>query len=244
MSDLQGRAALVTGSTSGIGQGIAQALQAAGAQVLRHGVEATTGALQADLLRPEAPFELMRQAFEIAPELDVLVCNAGSFFDAPFLEMTPDAWDKTMHLNARAPYFLIQEFARRLVAQKRGGAVIVVGSTNGFRPEHDSTAYDISKGAIVMLTRSLALALAEHDIRVNCIAPGLIRTPLTARWLDEQPQKRAHYEKSIPLGRIGVPHDCGGVAVFLASPAAAYLTGQIIVVDGGLTLPQIGKFDE
>lgn len=244
MNDLAGRTALVTGATSGIGQGIAQALEDAGAKVLRHGLEAAPDILQADLLQPHAPFPLMEQAFAIAPELDILVCNAGSFFDVPFLDMTPDGWEKTIHLNTRAPYFLIQAFARRMVAEKRGGSVIVVGSTNGFQPEHNSTAYDISKGAIVMLTRTLALALAQHTIRVNCLAPGLIRTPLTAAWLDQQPQKRAHYEKNIPLGRIGLPHDCGGAAVFLASPAAAYITGQILVVDGGLTLPQIGQMNE
>lgn len=245
--DLTGRTALVTGSTHGIGRGIASAISESGGMVVYHGIEVPSDLplnaafLSVNLMNHDAPYTLMEQAFEVAPDLDVLVCNAGGFFDLPFLEMTPDAWAKTIKLNVRAPYFLIQAFARRLIAQKRSGAVVITGSTNGLQPEYGSTAYDTSKGALVMMTRSLALTLAEYGIRVNSIAPGLIRTPLTTGWLDEDHAQRAHYEKNIPLGRIGVPDDCGGATAFLLSDAAAYITGQVLVVDGGLTLPQIGK---
>jgi len=245
--DLSGRAALVTGSTRGIGRGIADALGESGARIIFHGRQPPADLppdsilLKADLSDADAPRVLIEDAFSHAPELDVLVCNAGSFFDTPFLEMTSEAWEQTMSLNVRAPYFLIQEFARRLIAQKRGGAVVIIGSTNGFQAEYDSTAYDTSKGALVMMTRTLALTLAEHDIRVNSVAPGLIRTPLTERWLDSDHAMRAHYENNIPLGRIGTQRDCAGAATFLASNAAAYITGQILIVDGGLTLLQIGK---
>jgi NAD(P)-dependent dehydrogenase (short-subunit alcohol dehydrogenase family) len=245
--DLSGRAALVTGSTRGIGRGIADALLASNAKVLFHGrtpppdLPADAVVLRADLAAPNAPRELMQAAFEAAPELDILVCNAGSFFDTPFLEMDEERYDQTLDLNVRAPYFLTQAFAQKLVQEKRGGAIVIVGSTNGFQAEYDSTAYDTSKGALVMLTKSLALSLAEYSIRVNCVAPGLIRTPLTARWLDENHAARAHYEKNIPMGRIGAQDDCGGATAFLVSEAASYITGHILVVDGGLTLSQIDK---
>lgn len=241
-------AALVTGSSKGIGRAIAQGLHDAGARVILHGNTSRPATLPegaefvaADLLSPTAPAELVTAAFSARPELNLLVCNAGSFFDLPFLEMGVQEWDRTMNLNVRAAYFLVQAFARELVARHRPGAVVIVSSTNGFQSEEDSSAYDTSKGALVMMTRSLAQALAPHRIRVNGLAPGLIRTPLTAPWIDGQPARRHHYEKKILLSRIGEPEDCAGAATFLLSPAAEYITGQVIVIDGGLTVGQIGR---
>ena len=243
---LAGSTALVTGSSQGIGLAIAHAVHAAGASVVFHGKDATPPAmppgsvyLAEDLLDPAAPGRLVSTAFAQRPGLNLLVCNAGSFFDVPFLEMSPALWEKTLNLNVRASYFTAQAFARELVARQRPGAIVTTCSTNGFQPEEDSTAYDVSKGAMVMLTRTLAQSLASHQIRVNGIAPGLIRTPLTAGLNDAA--KIRHYEKKILLGRLGEPDDCAGAAVFLLSPAARYITGQILVVDGGLTLGQIGR---
>jgi NAD(P)-dependent dehydrogenase (short-subunit alcohol dehydrogenase family) len=245
---LAGSTALVTGSTQGIGLGIAQGLLAAGASVVFHGNAARPAGLPdgsaflpGDLLEPGAPAALVGAAFGAAPGLDLLVCNAGTFCDVPFLEMDQARWDRTMNLNARAAYFVVQAFARGLAARKRPGAVVIVSSTNGFQSEEDSTAYDASKGAVVMMTRTLAQALAPHAIRVNGVAPGLIHTPLTAPSLDASPDRRRHYERKIWLGRIGTPADCAGAAVFLLSQAAAYVTGQVVVVDGGLTSGQIGR---
>lgn len=245
---LDGNTALVTGSSKGIGLAIGLGLREAGARVLFHGtseraaeipVESTY--LRADLLQAESAEQLLRSAVSAQPDLNLLICNAGSFFDVPFLEMTSELWDKTFQLNVKSAYFLVQAFAKHLVANKRGGAVVIVSSTNGFQAEADSTAYDTSKGALMMLTRSLAVSLADKGIRVNGVAPGLIRTPLTERWLNTRTDLREHYEKKILLGRVGAAEDCAGAVVYLCSPAADYVTGQIITVDGGLTVAQIGK---
>lgn len=243
---LSGSAVLVTGSSQGIGHAIARGAHAAGARVVFHGREPTVPErpegcpyLCVDLLAPDGAARLVREAFEAEPGLDRLVCNAGSFFDVPFLEVTPDVFERTINLNVRANFFVAQAFARELVARGRKGAIVTTTSTNGFQPEDDSSVYDTSKGAMVMMTRTLAQSLATHGIRVNSIAPGLIRTPLTAGMLS--PEKVRHYEKKIVLGRLGEPEDCAGAAVFLLSAAARYITGQILVVDGGLTLGQIGR---
>lgn len=246
---LEGRAALVTGSSQGIGLAVAAALAEAGAKVVAHGhqprpAEIPPGApyVQADLLQPDGAARLVDAAFDAQPALDTLVCNAGSFFDTPFLEMTRDRWDRTFALNVTATYFVVQEFAKRLVAAKRAGVICITASTNGLQAEVDSTAYDASKGALVMLIRSLAVSLAAHGIRVNGIAPGVIRTPLTSVWMESRAADLlGHYEKKILLGRVGTPRDCAGAVVFLCSPAAEYITGEIVVIDGGLTVQQIGR---
>lgn len=242
-------AALVTGSSQGIGFAIAGALREAGAGIVFHGLQprpenipADSAYVQADLMQGDGPGRLVADAFAAQPELDILVCNAGSFFDTPFLEMTRERWDRTLQLNLTATCFIAQEFARRLVVAKRGGSICITTSTNGIQAEWDSTAYDTSKGALVMLIRSLAVSLAGHGIRVNGIAPGLIRTPLTSTWIETRTDDLLeHYKKKILLGRIGAPEDCAGAVVFLSSPAASYITGEIIVIDGGLTVQQIGK---
>lgn len=246
---LEGRAALVTGSSQGIGLAVALGLREAGARVVCHGLQERPAELPehvsyvpCDLLDPSAPAFLIERAFAAEPALDTLVCNAGSFFDLPVLEMTRERWEKTMQLNLTSTFFIVQAFAKRLAEEKRGGAVVITSSTNGFQGEAESCAYDSSKGALVMLTRSLAVSLADLGIRVNGIAPGLIRTPLTSTWMEPRAHDLLkHYEKKILLGKVGKPDDCAGAVVFLCSAAASYITGEIIVIDGGLTVTQIGK---
>jgi NAD(P)-dependent dehydrogenase (short-subunit alcohol dehydrogenase family) len=253
MSDfsLRGHAALITGSSRGIGQGIALAMAGAGAELVLHGLDESPADeslraspyLRVNLLADGGTDRLVEEAFAANPSLDLLVCNVGSYFDVPFLEMSREIWGKTMRLNVESAYFLAQAFAKRLTAQQKPGAMVITSSTNGFQAEFDSTAYDTSKGALVMMTRSLALSLAEYGIRVNGLAPGFIETPLTAGALKNSPGLKEALEKKIACGRVGRPEDCGGAAVFLCSPAASYITGQILVVDGGLTLGQLPRTD-
>jgi NAD(P)-dependent dehydrogenase (short-subunit alcohol dehydrogenase family) len=246
---LEGRAALVTGSSQGIGLAMAVGLHEAGARVVCHGLTERPGTLPewagyvaCDLCSPSAPAELVAAAFAREPGIDTLICNAGSFFDVPFLEMTRERWDKTVQLNMASAFFTAQAFAQRLVAEKRRGSIVITSSTNGFQAESDSCAYDMSKGALVMLTKSLAVSLADHGIRVNGVAPGLIKTPLTSQWMESKDRSMIeHYEKKILLRRVGTPEDVAGAAVFLCSDAAGYITGETIVIDGGLTACQIGR---
>ena len=242
---LEGHAALVSGSSQGIGSAIAQTLQDCGAAVVRHGLQdepTWASYVSCDLSAPSAPADLIDSAFTIQPSLDLLICNAGSFFDTPFLEMTTTEWEKTMSLNLRATFFLAQAFAKRRLDLGGGGSIVIVSSTNGLQAEADSVAYDTSKGGLVMMIKSLAVSLAPHGIRVNGIAPGLIRTPLTQTWMEPRANDLLkHYEKKILLGHVGQPSDCAGAVAFLCSPAASYITGEIIVIDGGLTCTQIGR---
>ena len=245
---LEGRSALVTGSSQGIGNAVALGMMEAGAKVVFHGlgerspdVPTHVPYVSCDLMGENAAPQLIKEALVAAANLNTLVCNAGSFFDTPFLEMTPECWEKTVQLNLRATFFLVQAFAKQLIARGESGSVVIVSSTNGLQAEADSVAYDTSKGGLMMMIRSLAVSLAPHRIRVNGIAPGLIRTPLTGQWMETRAHDLVpHYEKNIPLGRIGRPQDCAGAAVFLCSEAAGYITGEIIVIDGGLTVQQIG----
>jgi NAD(P)-dependent dehydrogenase (short-subunit alcohol dehydrogenase family) len=242
---LSNNAALVTGSSQGIGAAIADGLQGCGAAVVRHGLQKEASGdsyVSCDLSAPDAPAQLVEAAFTFQPSLDLLVCNAGSFFDVPFLEMTSAEWEKTLSLNLRATFFLAQAFAKKRIDLGGGGSIVIVSSTNGFQAEADSVAYDTSKGGLVMMIRSLAVSLAPHGIRVNGIAPGLIRTPLTQTWMEPRAHDLLkHYEKKILLGHVGQPQDCAGAVAFLCSPAAGYITGEIITIDGGLTCTQIGK---
>ncbi|HYF33978.1 MAG TPA: SDR family oxidoreductase [Prosthecobacter sp.] len=242
---LEGRRALVTGSSQGIGRAIGDGLREAGAAVVYHGIQERpeglpegVAYLKEDLMDAEAPARMV----EAAGALDILVCNAGSFFDLPVLEMTRERWEKTMQLNLTATFFVAQAFARQCAAAGRKGSIVITSSTNGFQGEADSCAYDASKGALVMLTRSLAVSLASHGVRVNGIAPGLIRTPLTSAWMEPRANDLLkHYEKKILLGEVGRPEDCAGAVVYLCSEAGRYVNGEIIVIDGGLIVAQIGQ---
>jgi NAD(P)-dependent dehydrogenase (short-subunit alcohol dehydrogenase family) len=252
MIDLKGHSALVTGSTQGVGRAIAEAFARAGCNVLIHGrspepaadsAYATCNALGVethyiplDLTGP--PHETVPALFErtcaLLPHVDILVNNAGQFFDLPFLEMTHERFEKTMRLNVESAYFLTQAFARHWVEKKTAGRVLFVGSINGRLAEEGSTAYDTSKGAVEMMVKTLAVALAPRNIRVNGMAPGLVRTPQTA-WLNNRPAAERWMRYHTPNHQIPAADVCGPASVFLCSDAAAHVTGQMLLVDGGMS---------
>ena len=200
---------------------MANGLHEAGARVVCHGLTARpvdfpawASYLSCDLSPPEAPEQLVQRAFEAESGLDTLICNAGSFFDVPFLEMTATEWEKTISLNLRATFFLAQAFAKKRIALGGGGSIVIVSSTNGFQAEADSVAYDTSKGGLVMMIRSLAVSLAPHGIRVNAICPGLIKTKFSeALWQNEQWLNR--FVKMAPLSRMGTVDEIAGLALLL-----------------------------
>lgn len=249
---LTGRQGLITGGTRGVGAAIARAMAAAGADVLLLGLSDDEAAQQtladcrghgvraelitADLAQPPENYleEVIGEVDARMPEVDLLVNNAGTFIDTPFLEMDFQKYLTTIHLNVTAGYFLTQALARRWIDAGVAGRVLFTGSINGFLAEPDHTAYDTSKGAVAAMVRSLCVALAPHKIRVNSMAPGLVRTPLTDV-INQDRRIERWMELHTPNGEAPEADACGGAAVFLLSDAAAHVHGQTLLVDGGMS---------
>ena len=247
---LDGRIAIVTGSSRGIGRSIAEHLAAAGAKVvvssrklgaceqvaksiLDGGGEAV--AIAANIGDKSQLENLVNQTRKQWGKIDVLVCNAASNpFYGPMAQLPDDAFNKILQNNIVSNHWLANLVLPEM-AQRKDGAVIIVSSIGGLKGTSVLGAYAISKAADMQLARNLAMEWGPFNIRVNCIAPGLVKTDF-ARALWENPEILQRYEAQTPLRRIGEPDDIGGVAVFLASRAAAFITGQTIVADGGVTI--------
>ncbi|MEZ5924218.1 MAG: SDR family oxidoreductase [Hyphomicrobiaceae bacterium] len=250
--DLSGKVAIVTGSSRGIGKAIASQLSEAGARVVissrklaaceavaaeinaRHG-EGRAMAMAASISSKEQLEALVEQTVTTLGRLDIVVCNAASNpYYGPMDGISDDQFRKVLDNNILANHWLIN-FARPELIRQGGGSVIVVSSTGAYRGSPVLGAYCISKAADIQLVRNLAVELGPKKVRVNCIVPGLVRTDF-ARALWEDAATLAHELRHTPLGRIGEPDDIGGAAVFLASDAGAFITGQTIVIDGGATI--------
>jgi NAD(P)-dependent dehydrogenase (short-subunit alcohol dehydrogenase family) len=250
------RVVCVSGSTQGIGLAIAEAFARTGARLVinSHIDDAAADALdklsaltevrfvQADLSSAAGATAFVKQAHQCFGRLDTLVNNAGTFRDSAFDELTEQMFDSTFALNVKGYLFAAQAFVKHLAPDQTHPSIICVGSTNSEAAEKDSVIYDASKGAVLMLVRSLAVTLAGRGIRVNGIGPGIVETPLTRAGLDA-PMVRKRLERQIPMGRIANPDDIGGAAVFLASPEARYITGQMLFVDGGILANQMSWGD-
>jgi NAD(P)-dependent dehydrogenase (short-subunit alcohol dehydrogenase family) len=253
--DLGGKGAVITGATRGIGRAIAEAFAAHGAHVVvssrkpeaceqvatqinaRGQGRATP--IAATIGSKESLANLVAASAAALGHIDILVCNAATNPHFGSMASISDAqFEKVLHNNVLASHWLCQLVAPGMIA-RGGGSIILVSSIGGLRGSSVIGAYNISKAADFQLARNLAVELGSHGVRVNCIAPGLIKTDFSrALWEDEQNLARAL--ASTPLQRIGLPEEVAGAAVFLASPAGAYVTGQSIVVDGGATIAAAG----
>jgi glucose 1-dehydrogenase len=258
MPGLKGKGVLITGGTSGIGQAIAVKFAEYGANVainyLRQPDEASNTEqqvhacvsrvqhegvrdvlVQGDVSQEEQVVAMVGHAVSGLDGIDVLVNNAGIQISRHSHELSSADFDNVLAVNIRGAFLCAREAIRHFLAEGKPGVIINVSSVHQLIPKPDYLGYSVSKGGIQNLTRTLALEYAERGIRVNNIGPGATVTPINRAWIDD-PVKREQVESHIPMRRAGTADEMGAVACFLASDDAAYITGQTIFVDGGLTL--------
>lgn len=250
--DLSGKVALVTGGGRGIGKAIAEALAEAGARVVISGrreewlaptlAELTGRGLScasvvADVTQPDDAERTVRTALDAFGSLDILVNNAGQSWGQPTEEMPLARWRQVIDVNLTGVFLMSQLAGRHMIERGRGGRIINIASIAGLRGGDPAVmtaiAYNTSKGGIISFTRTLAVEWGRHGILVNAVAPGWVPTRMSSEVIEAN---RARIEAQTPLGRVGDLQDLKGVAVFLASAASAYITGQTIAVDGGISL--------
>lgn len=246
-TDLSGRTALVTGAAQGLGRCIAKSLAAAGAKVACIDVNAESLAgtvaeiraaggaaepLACDVTQSERVGEVVDQVLAMWGKLDILVNNAGVTRDNVIVRMKDEQWDLVLNINLRGT-FLFTRAAARPMMKARGGRIINVASVSGLMGNPGQVNYSASKAGVIGLTRTVARELASRNITVNAVAPGFIATDMTAKLGEEMLQA---IRKEIPLGRLGEPQDVADAVLFLASDAAAFITGHILTIDGGLTV--------
>ena len=242
--DLSGRTALVTGSTRGIGRAIAEALAGAGARVAVVGRDQAKAAdaaaaigggaqgFAADVGDPASITALVESVEKAFGQIDILVNNAGLTRDNILFRIKDDDWDTVLDANLRGAFLAIRATSRGMI-KRRWGRIINIASIVGITGNKGQANYAASKAGLIGLTKSVAKELGSRNVLVNAVAPGFIETDMTAAMT---PEARAALSGQIPLERLGSPTDIAGVVTFLASEYAAYITGQTLVVDGGMVM--------
>ena len=250
MGQFDQKVALVTGSDSGIGRAIALAFAREGASVVINYAHAQDRAeevrqiieqqyhgqalvLQADVSQYQQALGLIQQTVEHFKGLDIMVNNAGMEIHSPFLDVTEEQFDRVVGVDLKGAFFCAQAAARAMVERKTPGRIINVSSVHEDLPMPQNVPYCCAKGGMRMLMRTICLELAPHNITVNNIGPGAVDTPIDAD-VKANPQKMAALLAEIPLSRMGQPEEIAGLALYLASDAAAYVTGSTFFIDGGL----------
>ncbi len=244
MKQLKDQVAFVTGATAGIGKAIAKAFADAGAHVIALGTNKERGEelvrdlhghatfMQVDVSSKEQVEKAIEDVLAKHHKIDILVNNAGITRDGLLMRMSDEDWDRVLAVNLNSCFYTTRAIMRPFMKAKRG-KIINVSSVVGIMGNPGQTNYAASKGALISFSKSLAKEVATRNITVNCIAPGYIDTSMT----DKIPEaKRQEAIDMIPLGRMGKPEDIADACLFLASPAADYITGQVLVVDGGLAM--------
>ncbi len=247
---LEGRVALVTGGSRGLGKAMAAALAGAGADVAissRHLDSARETAeelaqatgrrvlpIQADVTRPADVMAMVDQVVRTLGRIDILVNNAGINIRGPILDLSEEDWHQVIETNLTGPWLCARAVGPHMIAQ-RWGRVINVSSIIGLVGLPDRTAYAASKGGLIQLTRALALEWAPYGITVNALCPGPIMTAIN-RVFKENPEAYEAFRRRIPLGRWGEPEDLDGAIIFMASDASRFMTGSVVVIDGGWTV--------
>jgi len=241
--DLSGRSALVTGSTRGIGRGIAQTLSDSGANVAVVGRDSATAEVVAGTMRSARGFgcditdgaavaALVEEVEKTFGAIDILVNNAGITRDNLLMRLKDDDWDAVLDANLKAAFVLTRAVSRGMM-KRRWGRVINIASIVGLVGNKGQANYAASKAGLIGLTKSVAKELSSRNILANVVAPGFIETDMTASMSADA---RATLSKQIPLERLGTPSDIAGVVAFLASEHASYITGQVFVIDGGMVM--------
>jgi len=245
--DFENKVAIVTGAAQGIGAACAERLARDGAAVALWDIDDSRGQALAASLAARGQRAIYRhcnvarkaevdaalaETLAVFGRVDALVNNAGIFKAADFLDITEADWDAVLDVNLKGAFLVAQAVARSMV-ESGGGAIVHMSSVNGLMAIPSIASYNVSKGGINQLTRVMALALADHGIRVNAVAPGTIATELAKQAVLGSDEARARIMSRTPLKRLGEPSEIADVAAFLLSDAASYMTGQIVYADGG-----------